>query len=159
MHFDEELLQKIKNRGIDSAIVNLKIGLDTFRPVTEEKIENHKMHKELCEISQSNANKMSNAKKAGKNILAVGTTTVRTLESFTEKDKIKPGKKRTGIFILPGYEFKFVDSLLTNFHLPKSTLLMLVSAFAGYSFIMKAYKKAVEERFRFFSYGDAMLIL
>lgn len=159
LHFDENLLAKMHAKGIEKTSVDLKIGLDTFRPVEVENILDHKMHSELCEITGENAKAMNSAKMGGKKILAVGTTAVRTLESFSERGKIVAGEKWTDIFIYPGYEFKFVDALLTNFHLPKSTLLMLVSAFAGYDLIMKAYKKAVKEKFRFFSYGDAMLIL
>lgn len=159
LHFDKELLTKMHNMGIAKASVNLKIGLDTFRPVEVENILDHKMHSEFCGITKGNARKINLAKTGGKNILAVGTTAVRTLESYSHRGEVKAGEQWTDIFIYPGYEFKLVDALLTNFHLPKSTLLMLVSAFAGYDFIMNAYKKAVREEFRFFSYGDAMLIL
>ena len=159
LHFSKNLLKKIKNKGIEIATVNLKIGLDTFRPVTTSRIEDHKMHKEFCSISSSTAKKVNYASKRGKKIVAVGTTSVRVLESFCKNDKLNSGEKWTDIFIYPGYKFKIVDKLITNFHLPKSTLLMLVSAFAGYDFIKRAYQKAIEENFRFYSYGDAMLIL
>ena len=159
LHFNKELLEKIYSKGVETATVNLRIGLDTFRPVTTPKIEEHKIHKELCKITQNNAQKINDSKRNGANIVAVGTTAVRTLESFFKNGKLNSGKKWTDIYIYPGYKFKIVDKLITNFHLPRSTLLMLVSAFAGYDFIMSAYQKAINENFRFYSYGDAMLIV
>ncbi|MCK4357814.1 MAG: tRNA preQ1(34) S-adenosylmethionine ribosyltransferase-isomerase QueA [Candidatus Cloacimonetes bacterium] len=159
LHFSNNLLKNIKKKGIEIVTVNLKIGLDTFRPVYTPRIEDHKMHKEYCEIPTNTAGKINLSKEQSKKIVAVGTTTVRTLESFFQNGKLNSGKKWTDIFIYPSYKFKVVDKLLTNFHLPRSTLLMLVSAFAGYNFIMSAYQKAIEENFRFYSYGDAMLIL
>ncbi|OPX24895.1 MAG: tRNA preQ1(34) S-adenosylmethionine ribosyltransferase-isomerase QueA [Candidatus Cloacimonas sp. 4484_140] len=159
LHFTPQLLNTLKSNGISSAKVNLRIGLDTFRPVMVEHIEDHTMHTEYCSIHQAESVKINNAMEKGKNIAAVGTTSVRTLESFAEGRHIASGNKHTDIFIYPGYSFKIVDKLITNFHLPRSTLLMLVSAFAGYEFIMKAYQKAIDENFRFYSYGDAMLIL
>lgn len=159
LHFSKNLLEKIKEKGCEIVTVILKIGLGTFLPVKTEKIEDHKMHKEFCSISPSIAEKINSAKRAGKKIVAVGTTSVRALESFSKDGKLRSGEKWTDIFIYPGYKFKIVDKLITNFHLPKSTLLMLVSAFAGYDFIKTAYQKAIEENFRFYSYGDAMLIL
>jgi len=159
LHFDKNLIRKFEKKEIEIATINLKVGLDTFRPVSTSRIENHKMHTEFCEVSQATAKKINIAKKEDKKIVAVGTTTVRTLESFFQNGKLHSGRKWTDIFIYPGYKFKIVDKLITNFHLPRSTLLMLVSAFAGYDFIKIAYKKAIEENFRFYSYGDAMLIL
>jgi len=159
LHFTPQLLNTLKSNGISSAKVNLRIGLDTFRPVMVEHIEDHTMHTEYCSIHQAESVKINNAMEKGKNIAAVGTTSVRTLESFAEGRHIASGNKHTDIFIYPGYSFKIVDKLITNFHLPRSTLLMLVSAFAGYELIMEAYKRAIEENFRFYSYGDAMLIL
>ncbi|MCK4339573.1 MAG: tRNA preQ1(34) S-adenosylmethionine ribosyltransferase-isomerase QueA, partial [Candidatus Cloacimonetes bacterium] len=159
LHFNNNLLKNIKKKGTKIVTVNLKIGLDTFRPVSTPRIEDHKMHKEYCEISPYTADKINSARKGNKKIVAVGTTTVRTVESFFQNGKLNSGKKCTDIFIYPDYKFKIVDKLITNFHLPRSTLLMLVSAFAGYDFIMTAYQKAIKENFRFYSYGDAMLIL
>nr|MBC8527543.1 tRNA preQ1(34) S-adenosylmethionine ribosyltransferase-isomerase QueA [Candidatus Cloacimonadota bacterium] len=159
LHFNKKFIQQIENKGIEIVTLNLRIGLDTFRPVNTPQIEDHKMHKEFCSISSKVAKKINNVKMKGKNIVAVGTTSVRTLESFFHNGKLHSGKKWTDIFIYPEYKFHVVDKLITNFHLPKSTLLMLVSAFAGYDFTMTAYKKAIEENFRFFSYGDAMLIV
>jgi len=159
LHFDKKLIKNFKEKKIEIATINLKVGLDTFRPVSTSRIENHKMHTEFCEVSQATAKKINIAKKEGKKIVAVGTTTVRTLESFFQNGKLHSGRKWTDIFIYPGYKFKIVDKLITNFHLPRSTLLMLVSAFAGYDFLKIAYKKAIEENLRFYSYGDAMLIL
>ncbi len=159
LHFTPELLNKLESNGISSAKVNLRIGLDTFRPVMVEHIEDHTMHTEYCSIIDIEAEKINDALANKKNIVAVGTTSVRTLESFAEGRHIVSGNKHTDIFIYPGYSFKIVDKLLTNFHLPRSTLLMLVSAFTGYDLIIEAYKRAIEENFRFYSYGDAMLIL
>ena len=157
-HFTEGLIDKLKTKGVDFAEITLHIGLGTFRPVKEEKIENHLMHREYYNISSEVADKINNAKVKGKRIIAVGTTSVRTLEASFEDGKIVSGNNSTDIFIFPGYEFKVVDGLITNFHLPESTLIMLVSAFAGYENTMKAYKEAVSERYRFYSFGDAMFI-
>jgi S-adenosylmethionine:tRNA ribosyltransferase-isomerase len=159
LHFTPELLTKLKADGIESAKVNLRIGLDTFRPVMVEHVEEHIMHTEYCSVSEREANKINRAVQYGKRIVAVGTTSVRTLESFAQNRHLEYGSKHTNIFIYPGYSFNIVDKLITNFHLPRSTLIMLVSAFAGYDLIMEAYKKAIKENFRFYSYGDAMLIL
>jgi len=159
LHFTPELLNTLESNGISSAKVNLRIGLDTFRPVMVEHIKDHTMHTEYCSVSPAEAQKINNAIENGKNIVAVGTTSVRTLESFAHGRHIVSGNKHTDIFIYPGYSFKIIDKLITNFHLPRSTLLMLVSAFAGYEFIMEAYKTAIKENFRFYSYGDAMLII
>lgn len=159
LHFTPHLLEKLHSSGISSAKVNLRIGLDTFRPVMVEHVEEHVMHTEYCSISEEEANKINNAGHDGKSIVAVGTTSVRTLESFAQNRHLASGSMHTNIFIYPGYHFNIVDKLITNFHLPRSTLIMLVSAFAGYDLIMEAYQKAIDENFRFYSYGDAMLII
>jgi len=159
LHFTPSLLKQLKTNRIESAKVNLRIGLDTFRPVMVEHVEKHVMHTEYCSISEEEAHKINCAVHDGKNIVAVGTTSVRTLESFAQNRYLESGSKHTNIFIYPGYHFQIVDKLITNFHLPRSTLIMLVSAFAGYDLIMEAYKKAINENFRFYSYGDAMLII
>jgi len=159
LHFTPQLLEKLDSSGINSARVNLRIGLDTFRPVMVENIEDHTMHTEYCSVSEEEAEKVNSAMQNGKSIVAVGTTSVRTLESFAHGRHLDHGNKHTNIFIYPGYRFNVVDKLITNFHLPRSTLIMLVSAFAGYDLIMEAYKKAIKENFRFYSYGDAMLII
>ena len=160
LHFTQELLEKIRAKGVQIVEVLLNVGLGTFRPVSEENIENHHMHSEMIEVSKETADKLNMAKKEGKRIIAVGTTSVRTLESATnDKGEIEPCKKETNIFIYPGYKFKFVDSIITNFHLPESTLIMLISAFAGREETLNAYKVAVEEKYRFFSFGDSMFII
>jgi S-adenosylmethionine:tRNA ribosyltransferase-isomerase len=159
LHFTKELLEQAQEIGLEIVPVNLKIGLDTFRPVETENIKDHKIHTEFCEVPESSAKRINSAKKEGKKIVAVGTTSVRTLESFYQYGKVQTGRKRTDLFVYPGYHFKVVDKMITNFHLPKSTLLMLVSAFAGREFILEAYQRAIKENFRFYSYGDAMLIL
>jgi S-adenosylmethionine:tRNA ribosyltransferase-isomerase len=160
LHFTESMLGSLAKKGIDTAYVTLHVGLGTFLPVRAEKIEEHKMHEEFYSISEETSQKIMKAKKEGKKILAVGTTSVRTLESAWDSENavLKSGMSSTSIFIYPGYTFKVIDQLFTNFHTPESTLLMLVSAFAGKDKIMNAYSKAVEQRYRFFSYGDAMLI-
>lgn len=159
LHFTSELFTQAQRIGMEVATVNLRIGLDTFRPVEVENIKEHKIHTEFCELPERSAERINMARREGRKIVAVGTTSVRTLESFYENGRVQSGKKRTDLFIYPGYEFKVVDKMITNFHLPKSTLLMLVSAFAGREFILEAYQKAIKENFRFYSYGDAMLIL
>ncbi len=160
LHFTKEILQKLENKGVEIAYVTLNVGLGTFRPVKCENILDHKMHSETFEITKENADKINNAKAQGKRLTAIGTTSVRTLETAYQKyGCIKACKDHSELFIYPPYEFKIVDRLLTNFHLPKSTLLMLVSAFAGKEFIFNAYKHAVDSEYRFFSYGDCMLIL
>lgn len=159
LHFTEEIINTIKNMGIEILEVVLHVGLGTFRPVKSENISDHKMHSEHCRISDEVADKINKAKLKGQRIIAVGTTTTRTLESFAEKGILKSGSHWTDIFIYPGKKLQIIDGLLTNFHMPESTLLMLVSAFAGYEHIMNAYKTAVDTQYRFFSYGDAMLIL
>jgi len=160
LHFTAELLEKIKNKGVDIVEITLNVGIGTFKPVKTDYIEDHKMHAEKYFISEDAREKINDLKSKGKKLVAVGTTSVRALESIAnDKGNIeKSGAFSTDIFITPGYKFKIVDKLITNFHLPKSTLLMLVSAFAGYEFTMNAYKHAVNNRYRFFSYGDAMFI-
>ena len=159
LHFTPEILQKLKDKGVEIVYVTLNVGLGTFRPVKCENILDHKMHSETFEISVEASNKINNAKAQGKNIVAVGTTSVRTLETAYKKfGCIKPCNDSSELFIYPPYEFKVVDKLITNFHLPKSTLLMLVSALAGKDFIFEAYRQAVENKYRFFSYGDCMYI-
>ena len=159
LHFTEELLQKIEQKGIQIANVTLHVGIGTFRPVKEETVEKHKMHTEHFYIKPEDCEKINKTKEKGKRVIAVGTTSCRVLETIADKNGyVKPIEGDTGIYIYPGYNFKCIDGLITNFHLPKSTLLMLVSAFADKDFILKAYEKAVEEKYRFFSFGDAMLI-
>lgn len=159
LHFTKELLAKIKDMGVEIIEVLLHVGLGTFRPVKEENILEHQMHSEYIEMSKENADLLNRAKSEGRRIIAVGTTSVRVLESCVDEEgKIIAQKKDTSIFIYPSYNFKVVDALITNFHLPESTLIMLVSAFAGYDNTMKIYHHAVENRYRFFSFGDAMFI-
>lgn len=159
LHFTNELLQKLQEKGVELIEVLLHVGLGTFRPVKEDDILNHNMHSEYIEMTQENADKINKAKAEGRRIIAVGTTSVRVLESVaTEEGRVKAYKGETSIFIYPSYKFKIVDGLITNFHLPESTLIMLVSAFAGYDQTMKIYNHAVKERYRFFSFGDAMFI-
>ena len=159
LHFTTEILDKLKAKGVEIAYVTLNVGLGTFRPVKCENILDHKMHSETFEITKETADIINKAKQNGKKIVAVGTTTVRTLETaFQQFGEIKECRSHSELFIYPPYEFKVIDSLITNFHLPKSTLLMLVSALAGKDFIFKAYQEAIENKYRFFSYGDCMLI-
>lgn len=159
LHFTEEMLARLTEKGIDREFVTLHVGLGTFLPVREEKIEDHKMHEEVFTVPQITADKINQAKKEDRPILAVGTTSVRTLESASDENGIvKAGTSSTRIFMYPGYKFKVVDQMFTNFHTPESTLIMLVSAFAGRENILSAYEKAVENRYRFFSYGDCMFI-
>ncbi|WMJ23055.1 tRNA preQ1(34) S-adenosylmethionine ribosyltransferase-isomerase QueA [Paludicola sp. MB14-C6] len=160
LHFTKELLQKIKDKGIDIAEVTLHVGLGTFRPVKVDDVTNHKMHSEHYMMNEETANKIKETKKNGGRVFAVGTTSCRTLESIaTFQGEMKACDGYTDIFIYPGYPFKIIDGLITNFHLPESTLIMLVSAFCGYDNTMNAYKVAVDEKYRFFSFGDAMLIV
>ena len=160
LHFTNELLEKIRNKGVKTAFVTLHVGLGTFRPVKAEDISDHHMHSELCMISEETAGILNETKAAGGRIMCVGTTSCRTLESLVNDDgSFEPRSKWTEIFIYPGYQFKAMQGLITNFHLPESTLVMLVSAFAGRENVLAAYKEAVEERYRFFSFGDAMLIV
>ena len=160
LHFTSELLEQVRAKGVDIAFVTLHVGLDTFRPVKEEEITAHKMHTEHYELSEKTAQIINRTRERGGRVIAVGTTSCRTLESVgLTNGRVEPAEGWTGIFIYPGYQFQVLDGLITNFHLPESTLIMLVSAFAGYEHTMAAYKHAVEEKYRFFSFGDAMLIL
>ena len=159
LHFTKEILEKLKNKGVEIAYVTLDVGLGTFRPVKCDNILDHKMHSETFEITSETATKINEAKAKGKKLIAVGTTTVRTLETAYQKfGCIKACRDHSELFIYPPYEFKVIDELITNFHLPKSTLLMLVSALAGKDFIFEAYKEAIKNKYRFFSYGDCMFI-
>lgn len=159
LHFTKEYIEKIKAKGVNVAFVTLHVGLGTFRPVVESDISKHEMHEEYYELSEEVANLLNETRKNGKRIIAVGTTSTRTLESVANDEGFFEAKKGlTKIFIYPGYKFKAIDALLTNFHLPKSTLIMLISALAGKENVLKAYKHAVEERYRFFSFGDCMFI-
>jgi S-adenosylmethionine:tRNA ribosyltransferase-isomerase len=159
LHFNDELLKKIEDNGVNIARLTLHVGLGTFRPVKAEYISEHKMHSEYYELADEEAEKINAAKRNGKKVISVGTTSTRTLETIGDDNGLVSAQKGwTDIFIFPGYEYKVVDSLITNFHLPESTLVMLVSALAGKEKIMNAYKIAVEEKYRFFSFGDAMLI-
>ena len=159
LHFTTEQMDDLKNFGVNLGFVTLHVGLGTFRPVQVENIENHDMHEEFFSIPEETAQLIHETKIRGGRVIAVGTTSVRTLESAAiNKNSVKVGSDSTKIFIYPGYEFKIVDAMITNFHLPKSTLIMLVSAFAGKDFILSAYREAVEKRYRFFSFGDAMFI-
>ena len=159
LHFTNELLEQIKAKGVEIIYVTLNVGLGTFRPVNVEDVKNHQMHSEAYHITKDSAERLNEAIKKGKRIIAVGTTSVRTLESAYSKDGFKEESKETSIFIYPGYQFKVVKGLITNFHLPKSTLIMLVSAFSDKELILKAYNEAVKEKYRFFSFGDAMFII
>ncbi len=160
LHFTEELLEKIKQKGIEIANVTLHVGIGTFRPVKVENIEDHNMHSEHYYIKKEDADKINKAKKEGHRVIAVGTTSCRVLESVADENGfVKETEGDTNIFIYPGYKFKCLDSLITNFHLPESTLIMLVSSLAGRDFIMQAYHQAVEKKYKFFSFGDAMIIL
>lgn len=158
LHFTKELMQKIKEIGCEEVFVTLHVGLGTFRPVSEAKIEDHKMHKEFYTVSQEAADAVNKAKAEGRRIIAVGTTAVRTLEAAGTDGQLHAGSSWTNIFIYPGYKFRLVDDLVTNFHLPQSTLLMLVSTLSTREIMLQTYKKAVEEKYRFFSFGDAMFI-
>ena len=159
LHFTDELLEKIKAKGIKIGYVTLHVGLGTFRPVKVDDVTTHKMHSEHYEVPEETAKLIEETKKNGKRVIAVGTTSCRTLESVAkEHGKVVPCEGWTDIFIYPGFEFKVLDGLITNFHLPESTLIMLVSAFAGYDEVMSIYKEAVKEKYRFFSFGDSMFI-
>jgi S-adenosylmethionine:tRNA ribosyltransferase-isomerase len=159
LHFTEALLKALDEKGIERVFVTLHVGLGTFEPIRTENIENHRMHREEYEVSQKAAERINRARKEGKRIVAVGTTSVRVLESAYQEGEVKAGSGSTELYIMPGYMFRVVDHLFTNFHTPGSTLLVLVTAFAGAPLIRKAYQHAVQQRYRFFSYGDAMLIL
>ena len=160
LHFTDELLNRISEKGIEIANVTLHVGIGTFRPVKEENIEEHDMHSEHFYIKQEDVEKINNAKKQGKRVIAVGTTSCRVLETISDEKTgmVKEVEGDTNIFIYPGYKFKCIDGLITNFHLPESTLIMLVSTLAGKDFIMNAYEEAVKEKYKFFSFGDAMFI-
>ena len=158
LHFTEQVLTQLKQKGIDIAYITLHVGAGTFQPVRVENIQDHKMHSELYSISQTTVEMITNTKKNGGKVTAIGTTAMRALESAALGGELKSGNSETNIFITPGYDFKVVDRLFTNFHLPKSTLLMLVSAFGGITPIKNAYSHAIAQQYRFFSYGDAMLI-
>lgn len=160
LHFTKELLSKVEKIGVKTAFITLHVGLGTFRPVKTEDVMEHHMHSELCMISQETADILNQTKQKGGRIICVGTTSCRTLESLVGEDgTFTAGSKWTDIFIYPGYRFKAMDALITNFHLPESTLVMLVSAFAGKENVLSAYEEAVREKYRFFSFGDAMLII
>ena len=160
LHFTESLLNEIREKGVTVSPVTLHVGLGTFRPVKEEEIEDHPMHAEFCMIPEETAEAVNRCRQAGGRVIAVGTTSCRTLESFAEEDgSLKPAGGWTDLFLYPGCRFRCIDGLVTNFHLPESTLIMLVSAFAGRENVLKAYEEAVRERYRFFSFGDAMFII
>jgi S-adenosylmethionine:tRNA ribosyltransferase-isomerase len=159
LHFTDELIDRLKNKGIQFASVTLHIGPGTFKPVTTETLEEHKMHSERFQIDKQNADIINKTKNSGRKIIAVGTTSVRVLESVAENGQVKPGCGETNLFIIPGYNFTIIDAMITNFHLPRSTLLALVAAFAGLDNILTAYRHAVQNSYRFYSYGDAMLIV
>lgn len=159
LHFTEELLSELRHRGVETAFVTLHVGIGTFQPMRVQQVEHHKMEEEEYHLSEQVAQRIALAKRSGRKVIAVGTTTTRTLESAASAGGIIHfGHHRTNLFIYPGYRFKVVDGLITNFHLPRSTLLLLVAAFAGRELILKAYNEAVAQRYRFYSYGDAMLI-
>ena len=158
LHFDDELLSSLKEKGINHCFVTLHVGAGTFQPVKVDEITDHKMHSEYFEIDQITVDQINQTKKNGGRVIAVGTTAVRSIESAAKSGALKATKEETDIFIYPGYEFKIVDMLITNFHLPKSSLLMLVSAFIGRERMMEIYQHAIENKYRFFSYGDAMLL-
>lgn len=158
LHFTPELLENLKKMGVEILYVTLHVGLGTFKPVVVEDITKHKLEPEYFEVSEDVACKINKAKEEGRRVIAVGTTVTRVLEAQGRSGKVEPGKGLVSLFIYPGFEFKILDGLITNFHLPKSTLLMLVAAFMGYDLMKKAYQKAIEERLRFYSFGDAMFI-
>lgn len=158
LHFSPVLMDTLKAKGVQFAELTLHVGIGTFRPVKTDDITQHLMHSECVEIPETTAELVNCAKQENRRVIAVGSTSVRSLESFWEDGRLQAGNRWTDIFIYPGYNFKVADAMITNFHLPESTLLMMISAFAGYDFVMEAYRLAVSERYRFFSYGDAMLI-
>ena len=160
LHFSDSLIESLKSKGIEIVFITLHVGLGTFKPIRTEEIEKHKMHPEYFELPEETAHIINTAKRQGCRIISVGTTTTRVLESQANPDgTVKPATGYTDLFIYPGFKFKVIDAMITNFHLPKSTLLLLVSAFAGREFIMTAYREAIAKRYRFYSYGDAMLII
>lgn len=158
LHFDESILAELAERGIEQAFVTLHVGAGTFQPVRVDSIEDHQMHSEVAEVPQDTVDAIQRTRERGGRVVAVGTTSVRSLESASRDGELKPFQGETDIFIYPGYRFQCIDALVTNFHLPESTLIMLVSAFAGYEAVMEAYREAVDGRYRFFSYGDAMFV-
>ena len=158
LHFDDEILQRLQDKGVNTAFVTLHVGAGTFQPVRADDIRDHQMHSEWLEVSQAVANQVQQTKAAGGRVIAVGTTSVRCLEAAAQDGQIRPYQGDTNIFIYPGFEFKVIDGLVTNFHLPESTLIMLVSALAGREPVLAAYEHAVQQRYRFFSYGDAMFV-
>ncbi len=159
LHFTDKLLNKIRQKGVCIAYITLQVGAGTFKPITAEKVEQHKIHSELIEVDNANARIINRTRQAGGKIFAVGTTCVRVLEAVGKAGQVVPFKGSTDLFILPGYEFKIVDAMITNFHLPRSTLLALVGAFAGMQNILTTYQHCVEQKYRFYSFGDAMLII
>jgi S-adenosylmethionine:tRNA ribosyltransferase-isomerase len=159
LHFTDELIEKLKNKHISFAYITLHIGTGTFKPITTATVEQHKMHSERFSINKANAKKINAAKEKGRRIIAVGTTSARTLETVAVDSRVEAASGATDLFIRPGYKFKLIDAMITNFHLPRSTLLTLVAAFAGLDNIMRAYRHAIDKRYRFHSYGDAMLII
>ena len=158
LHFTPELMEEMKKKGAELLFVTLHVGIGTFRPVSEENIEDHEMHKEWYTVSEETAEKINKAKEEGRRIIAVGTTSVRTLESAGQSGKLKSGSNWTQLYIYPGYQWKMVDAIVTNFHLPESTLIMMMASFAGREHILAAYEEAVRQKYRFFSFGDAMFI-
>jgi S-adenosylmethionine:tRNA ribosyltransferase-isomerase len=158
LHFTPELLQRLKDKGVEVAFLTLHVGYGTFVPVRVDDIREHRMHSEWFDLSAQTVAAIARAREGGHRVVAVGTTCVRTLEFCARKGALEPQSGACDLFIYPGFEFRAVDAMVTNFHLPRSTLMMLVSAFAGRDSILRAYKEAVRERYRFFSYGDAMLI-
>jgi S-adenosylmethionine:tRNA ribosyltransferase-isomerase len=158
LHFDEQMLDQLKNKGVDQAFVTLHVGSGTFQPVRVDDLAQHHMHSEFYRVTDTVVKQVEQAKQRGGRVIAIGTTAVRALESASQSGRLLPGSGDTQLFITPGYTFKTVDALLTNFHLPESTLLMLIAAFAGYDQVMSAYQHAILQQYRFFSYGDAMWI-
>jgi S-adenosylmethionine:tRNA ribosyltransferase-isomerase len=159
LHFTEPLLEQLRSRGICIEKVTLHVGVGTFRPLTSDSIEDHQMHREWCRLDPSTANRLRGVRDSGGRIIAAGTTTVRTLESAASSGVIEPWEGETDLFIRPPFCFQAIDGLITNFHLPRSTLLVLVRVFGGDALIRRAYQEAIDEQYRFFSYGDAMLVL
>ncbi len=160
LHFTPELLQTLRDRGIDMAFVELRVGLDTFQPIDEDEVDQHQIHSEYCRLSAEVAAQVDRARQAGRRVIAVGTTAVRTLETAARDDcRVSPFEGDTRLFITPGFEFRVVDAMITNFHLPRSTLLALVGAFVGLERLLEVYQSAIAERYRFYSFGDTMLIL
>ncbi|MBE0446582.1 MAG: tRNA preQ1(34) S-adenosylmethionine ribosyltransferase-isomerase QueA [Actinobacteria bacterium] len=159
LHFTPELMLKLEKKGVIVTAVTLRVGIDTFRPVREENVEDHEMHSEIYSVSPDAAAVINEARERGNRVIAVGTTSVRVLETAGESGSVRPGTSSTKLFIYPGFKFNIIDAIVTNFHLPKSTLLIMITAFAGREVILKAYKEAIKEKYRFYSFGDAMMIL